>query len=257
LFSGTVSFHCENPGTNWPTDCAVKVATVDLGAAENYAILAKTAISTVPSSAITGDIGVSPIAATFMTGFSFTNGPGGDFSESSQVSPGRAYCIELFWTGRCGGLAVSDMFTTYNDVMGRDNADASRINLGAGILGENIAFGGASNPLTPGVYTFSTGVQINKEIFFDAGQDEDAVFIIQMAGSLIQKADVTLVGGAQAKNIFWAVAGFVDVDPGMHLEGILLVKTKVLFKTESSLNGRVLTQTRCDLQKATIKEPAE
>jgi hypothetical protein len=47
------------------------------------------------------------------------------------------------------------------------------------------------------------------------------------------------------------------VGAGAHMEGILLVKTAVLFETDSSLTGRVLAQTTCDLQSATIVEPAE
>ena len=43
---------------------------VNLGTAGNFVILAKSGISTVPTSAITGDIGVSPIDATAITGFS-------------------------------------------------------------------------------------------------------------------------------------------------------------------------------------------
>ena len=39
---------------------------VDLGTAGNYAILAKTGISTVPASVITGNIAVSPIAGAAM-----------------------------------------------------------------------------------------------------------------------------------------------------------------------------------------------
>jgi hypothetical protein len=40
------------------------------------------------------------------------------------------------------------------------------------------------------------------------------------------------------------------------MESILLVKTDDWFMTGSSLNGRVLAQTACNLQMATIKEPA-
>src|ERR1035437_222016 len=39
-------------------------ASVNLGTAGNFVILAKSGISTVPTSAITGDIGVSPIDST-------------------------------------------------------------------------------------------------------------------------------------------------------------------------------------------------
>jgi hypothetical protein len=41
------------------------------------------------------------------------------------------------------------------------------------------------------------------------------------------------------------------VGASAHLEGTLLVKTDVTFKTSSSLNGRILAQTACVLQDAT------
>ena len=83
------------------------------------------------------------------------------------------------------------------------------------------------------------------------------IFIIQSTGNLVQVAntDVILTNGALAKNIFWQLAGHVVVGEKAHLEGILLVKTDVLFETKSSLNGRVLAETACNLQMATITEP--
>ena len=59
---------------------------VNLGLAGQYAILAAAGVSTVPPSTITGNIGVSPIAATAMTGFSLTLDPSGLFSTSDQVT---------------------------------------------------------------------------------------------------------------------------------------------------------------------------
>src|SRR3989339_1670007 len=50
-------------------------APVNLGTAGNFVILTKSGISTVPSSAITGDIGVSPIDQTAITGFSLILDP--------------------------------------------------------------------------------------------------------------------------------------------------------------------------------------
>jgi hypothetical protein len=145
------------------------------------------------------------------------------------------------------------METAYTNAAGRLNPDAARINLGGGILGG--VYGGADDPLTAGVYTFDTNVDIAENIFF-AGNATD-IFIFQMTGDLLQTAnkDMILSDGALAKNIFWQVAGKVVVGAGAHLEGILLVKTEVLFKTGSSLNGRVLAQTACDLQVATISQP--
>jgi hypothetical protein len=158
--------------------------------------------------------------------------------------------------------AISAMELAYTDAAGRPNPniDGTRINFGDGLLGG--AYGGATNRLTPGVYTFGTDVNIREQIFF-AGTHND-VFIIQINGNLKQDAYKQVVLEAAnsgdptnkplAKNIFWQVSGMVTVGAGAHMEGILLVKTAVTFETGSSLNGRVLTQTACSLQKATVVE---
>jgi hypothetical protein len=240
---------------------AVTFATADdqvnLGSAENYVILTKTGITTVPDSVITGDIGVSPIAATAMTGFSLIMDSGGDFSTSSQLhGTGMAFAAD--YAGPIATrltTAVSDMETAYTDAAGRPNTDDARTNLGAGILGG--IFGGDTGKLTPGVYTFGTDVEIAADIYFEGTGAATDVFIIQMTGNLLQTANtkMTLSNGALAKNIFWQVAGEVVVGEGADIQGVLLVKTAVTFKTKSSMSGRVLAQTACTLQVATMTGP--
>jgi hypothetical protein len=236
---------------------AVVEQPVNLLSAENYVILTKSGISTVPDSVITGDIAVSPIAATAITGFSLTMDSGNEFSKSAQVV-GKAFAATYAPPIPAHlSTAVSEMEAAYTDAAGRPNADADRKNIGEGVLGGD--FGGPDAPLTPGVYTFGSGVTIGGDITFEGtGIDTEDVFIIQITGKLIQTAniDVTLSNGALAKNIFWQVADEVLVGKGAHLQGILLAQTSVLFETGSSLNGRVLAQTACDLQVATITEPA-
>jgi hypothetical protein len=228
---------------------------VDLGFAADYVILTKTGISTVPDSVITGDIPVSHIAAEAMTGFSFTADPStGTFSASSQIT-GKAWAANYIApTPATLTTAVGAMETAYTDAAGRVNPDAARINYGGGLLGGD--FGGATDKLTPGVYTFTTDVLISGDIHFN-GSDID-IFIIQITGNLNQDAnyDVILEGGALAKSIFWQVAGAVTVGAGAHMEGVLLVKTHVVFETLSSMSGRILSQTACTLGMATITEPA-
>jgi hypothetical protein len=233
--------------------------TVDLGFAEDYVILTKTGISTVPNSVITGDIAVSPIAATAMTGFSLSADSTNVFSTSTPQLTGQAFAANYANpTPAKLTTAVGAMETAYTDAAGRLNADGARINLGNGILGGLDDDGVIeNNSLTPGVYTFNTGdVTIAGDISFIGNADD--IFIIQITGDLqeIDGVTVHLANGALAKNIFWQVAGKVLVGAGAHMEGILLVKTNILFETESSMNGRVLAQTRCDLQKATITQPA-
>jgi hypothetical protein len=229
-----------------------------LGGADKYVILAKTGISTVPTSAITGNIAVSPIAAGAITGFSLTLDSAGQSSTSDQVV-GKATAASYGGAAATAlTTAVSAMETAYTDAAGRPNIDAARINLGTGALRGD--FGCATHPLTPGVYTFGTDVTIDAGIFFE-GTDTD-ILIIQIAVDLIQAdgVSVTLVAAPdsatvpKAENIFWQVVGKVVVGAGAHMEGILLVQTDVLFKTGSSPNGRILSQTACNLQMATITE---
>jgi hypothetical protein len=61
------------------------VTAVNLGTAGDFAILAKTGISTVPTSVITGDIGVSPATGATMAGFSLSSDLSATFSTSTQV----------------------------------------------------------------------------------------------------------------------------------------------------------------------------
>jgi hypothetical protein len=219
-------------------------ATVDLGTANNYVILAKTGITNVVDSAVTGHIAVWPIDASAMTGFDFTADSTKKFSTSDQVT-GKAYAFsDAPPTPGILGTAVGDMMTAYDDAAGRSISDAARNNLAAGQL--------AGQTLTPGVYKFTTGVVLSGDITFDG----TGVYIIQIAGTLSQAANMKIIlsGDAEANQIFWQVAGAVTVGAGAHMEGILLAKTAVTFITGSSLNGRVLTQTACNLQKATITQ---
>jgi hypothetical protein len=236
-----------------------KIANVTLGDAGDYVILAKTGISTVANSIIKGDIAVSPIAGEAMTGFGLEMDLDKQFSTATQVI-GKAFASNYNApTPTNLTTAVSDMEAAYTDAAGRPNSNATRINLGGGILGDT--FGGETAKLTPGVYTFGTSVILTGDIYFEGsglgeGEGDTDVFIIQIAENLIQAAhyNVVLSNGALAKNIFWQVAGHVVVGAGAHMEGILLVKTDISFGTLSSLNGRVFAQTACNILMATITE---
>jgi hypothetical protein len=235
---------------------------VYLGTAANYAILTKSGISTVPTSVITGNIGVSPVVSTAITGFSLTES--GTFSESIQiVGGGKAYAADYGDnTASLLTVAVLSMETAYNDAAGRNTkeledgtttttTEGEKLNYGAGLIGGE--YGGSSSPLTPGVYTFASDILINADLFFSGS----GIFIIQMTGGLTMGANIrmTLEDGAKAENIFWQVAGRAMVGAGAHMEGILLVKGGVTFVTGSTLNGRILGQSLCAVQMATITQP--
>lgn len=222
-------------------------APVLLGAAGNYAVLAKAAISTVPASTITGDIGVSPAAATYMTGFSLVADATNVFSTSPQIV-GKAYAADYAVpTPSNLTTAVSNMEAAYTDAASRPTPNF--LELGTGNIG--------GKTLAPGLYKWTSTVTIPADVVIFGGAKD--VWIFQTTGDLSMSAAkrVTLGGGALAKNIFWQVAGKATFGAGSHFEGILLCKTEVTAQTGATMNGRILAQTQVALQQATITQPAQ
>jgi hypothetical protein len=224
---------------------ALGPAPVSLGTAGNFVVLAKTAISSVPSSVVTGDLAVSPAAATFITGFSLVADSTNVFASSPQVT-GKIYAADYAVpTPSNLTTAVSNMEAAYSDAAGRSNPDF--LELGTGNIG--------GKTLAPGLYKWTSSVSIPADVVFAGGAND--VWILQTTGDLTMDAakHVTLSGGALAKNIFWQVAGIASFGAGSHFEGIVLAKTDIKLLTSASMNGRALSQTQVVLQQATLTQP--
>ncbi len=220
-------------------------APVLLGAAGNFVILSKTGISTVPASAVTGDIGVSPAAATYLTGWSLVADASNVFSTSSQLT-GRAYAANYMPpTPSILTTSVLDMQGAFTDAASRPNPDFTELATGN--------LGGLT--LVPGLYNWTSTVTIPTNITIAGGAND--VWIFQTTGDLKMTGakSVILSGGAQAKNVFWEVAGKVIIGANAHFEGILLCKTDVTMQTGSTMKGRILSQTHVALQKTTLTGP--
>ena len=218
---------------------------VNLGTATNYAILAESGISTVPTSAITGSLGISPAAATFITGFSLIADSTNVFSTSPQVT-GKVYAADYAVpTPSDLTTAIADMQLAFTDAAGRA---PNVTELGAGSIG--------GMNLAPGVYQWGTGLLIPTDITL-TGTASD-VWIFQVAQNLTMSSGtkILLAGGAQSKNIFWQIAGLVDLGTTAHCEGVILTQTSVTLRTGASINGRLLAQTAVNLDSSSVVEPA-
>jgi hypothetical protein len=221
---------------------------VNLGSAGNYAILAKSGISAVPPVAVTGNLGVSPIGATAITGFSLILDGTDTFATSSQVT-GKVYASDYASPTPANlTAAVSDMQTAFTDAAGRTLPDHTE--LGSGNIG--------GMTLAPGLYKWSTDVTIPSDVTLSGGPTD--VWIFQIAGNLTMAGakSVTLGGGAQAQNIFWQVAGGVGVDIGTtsQFEGIVMSVAGINVQTGASIQGRLLAQTAVTLDANAVTEPA-
>ena len=218
---------------------------VNLGTAGNFVILTKSGISTTGTTSIVGDIGVSPIDSTAITGFGLIADSSNQFSTSSLVT-GKAYAADYAPpTPTTMTTAVSDMQTAYTDAAGRTLPDATE--LGAGNIG--------GMTLAPGLYKWGTGVTIPTDVTLSGSSTDVWIFQIAQTLDISSAAKVILSGGAQAKNIFWQVAGQATLGTTSVFNGNILGQTAIVLNTGATLNGRALAQTAVTLDANAVTAP--
>ena len=214
-------------------------APVDLASAGTFAILSKSGVTDVYRSDVTGDVAASPITGaaidltcTEVAGTIYTVNAAGPACR--VVDPVRLTAT------------VGDMETAYSDAAGRTTPDV--LNAGAGEIG--------GLTLVPGLYKWTSNVSISNDVTLSGGPND--VWIFQIAGNLREASatNVTLIGGAQAKNVFWQTAGAVAIGTTAHFEGTILSKTMIAMKTHASINGRLFAQTAVTLEMNTVVKPA-
>jgi hypothetical protein len=211
---------------------------VDLGSAGKFVILAKSGISNVPTSTITGDIGVSAISSTAITGFPLTMDSTNKFATTAQVN-GKVYAAD--YAAPTPGMlttAISDMEAAYTNAANAFPPTHSE--LGAGILV-------AGTTLTSGIYKWTTGLSITGDITLSGSASD--VWIFQISGILTtaSSSKILLSGGAHASNIFWQVAGYTQLGTDSSFNGVILDQTAIHLLTGAFLNGRAFAQTAVTL----------
>ena len=239
---------------NPPNPDGLGPAPVDLGsasdpaAAGSYVLLAKTAITNVTGSSITGgNLGLSPAAASFITGFSLIADPTNVYSTSASVVPPAKVYASNYAVPTPANLttAVLDMQAAYSDAASRTDPDF--LNLASGEIG--------GETLVPGLYRWGTGVTIPTDVTLAGGANDVWIFQISNDLDLSAATNVILSGGAQAKNIFWQVAGEVTIHANGHFEGIIMSQTGITLQTTATLHGRALAQTMVAIDNNAITAP--
>ena len=235
------------PTTTSPTTITTTVlAPVPLGTADNFVILSKSGISTTGTTSIIGDIGVSPAAATYITGFGLIMDASNQFSISSLVT-GKVYAPDYAVpTPTNMTTAVKDMQTAYTNAAGRTAPTATE--LGAGNIG--------GMTLAPGLYKWGTGVTIPADITLSGGVNDVWIFQIGQTLTVGDGVHINLSGGAQAKNIFWQVAGQTTLGTMSVFNGNILCQTVIVLNNSATLNGRALAQTAVTLIASAVVMPA-
>jgi hypothetical protein len=189
------------------------IATVNLGTASSFGVLAGSTVTNTGPSVINGDLGVSP--GTAVTGF-----PPGIVTGAEHVADGVA------------GGAQLDLTTAYNDAAGRSPS---------GSVGPFI---GAGQTLDPGVYNASTSLDVGGSLTLDAHGDPNAVFIFQVGSTLVtdSASSIRLTGGAQACNVFWQVGSSATLGTHSGFQGSILALTSITVTTGDTIIGRALAR---------------
>ncbi len=237
----------QNPNGAGPAPVELGAAT-DLASAGAYVLLAKTGITNVTGSMITGGhLGVSPAPAAAITGFALTAHATNVFATSASVAaPWQVYAAN-YTTPTPENLtaAVLGMEAAYTDAMGRTSPDF--LNEASGNLG--------GLTLAPGLYRWGSAVTIPTELTLDGGATDVWIFQISNDLDLSAATRVTLSGGAVPANVVWAVAGEVVIHENAHFEGVVLAQTGVTLQTGASLLGRAYAQSLIALDDNAVTAP--
>ena len=237
----------------------------NLGEAGRFVILASQTITnttgSLGDSAISkGDLGITDQARSYYHGFT-TLGSQGGFAEltnglsygTDDVNP-SPFPYPLHYATP----VVGQQWTTTAAMLTQSKTD----------LGVAYTFLGATNPtaatqvcptqlatqvLTPGVYATASNVAITGgDLTLDAQSNANAVWIFSIGGTLTTGApggNIILANGAQAKNVYWRVAGngtagtAIASVAGTHFYGNVLSWDQIAVSDGVNITGRLYSVT--------------
>lgn len=241
-----------------PTGATCSSAScVNLGTAANYVILDEATVTFTPvattttTPTITGNIGLSPAAASYITGFSLVADATNTFSRSTQVT-GKIYASDYAPPTPANlTTAVADKNTAYTAAAGMALAGGGQTTAcpGAG------AFGNLT--ITPGVYKCAVNVGIATATNLTLTGSATDVWVFEITGTLTQAAatQVTMAGGALPQNVFWQVSNGVSIGSNAHIEGVIMSATNIQLITGATVKGRLLARTGVLMDSNTVTQP--
>lgn len=209
---------------------AQPLAPVELGSTSGYALLAGSLITNVPTSKVTGDVGLSPAAGSAITGFGLTEITGSIYTVDA-TGPGGSIMSPVLLTAAKGDLTIA-----YNEAAARTPVPTGPfLNPGSGDMG--------GLTLVPGLYKFTSNALITGSNLTLSGSATD-VWIFQIAAALNMQngLHIVLAGGARASNIFWQVGSSATIGTTCIFKGTILAAQSITVGTGSTVDGRLLAQ---------------
>ncbi len=214
--------------TTWNVTPTTPLLPVTLGLTSGFAILSYAGISNTGPTVVTGNIGVSPLAGSYITGLGLPNVVGTMYGVDAS-GPAGSIAFPSMLT-----VAMGDVTIAYNDAAGR-TVDP---------IGVSGNLGGRT--LYSGLYKSNGSLEISaSDLTLDAQGDINAVWIFQIASNfnMTSGRQIFLTGGAKASNVFWQTGSAATFGTTCKMKGTILAYTNITFATGASLEGRALART--------------
>lgn len=186
---------------------ALAAASVNLGAATSFAVLAGTTITNTGATTIKGDVGLDP--GTAVTGFTTVTLDGAQHLADAVALD-----------------AKNALVTAYNDAAGATPVTKVATELGG-------------TTLKPGVYASDT-LGLTGTLTLDG----EGLYIFQAASTLITapNSEVALINGASACNVYWQVGSSATFDTSTTFKGTIMALTSIALNKGVTLQGRALAR---------------
>jgi hypothetical protein len=211
---------------------------VVMGTSANYVLLAESAITDIPTSAVTGNVGLSPgtgagigITCSEVTGVIQS-------ADAAGPLPCRVTAPSTLTT------AIGDMGTAYTDAAGRA---PDYTEFGAGNIG--------GRNLGPATYFWSSALLIPSTVYLTGGPNDVWIFQVAQGLTVASGVQIVLLGGALPKNIYWQVFAAANLNTTSVFKGNIISSTSVVMKTGASITGRLLAGTGITLDQNVVTAP--
>jgi hypothetical protein len=188
-----------------------------LGAAGSFAVLGASTVTNTGPTVVTGDLGLSP--GSSITGF-----------------PPGIVVGTIHQTDTAAANAQAAANTAFN-ALAAQSCD----------FGPFAPTDLAGQTLTPGVYCYSSSVQISSGgiLTLDAQGNSNAVWVFKIGSTLttVSGASVVLINGAQSCNAFWQVGSSATLGTTTNFAGNVIALASITLATGAQTTGRALALT--------------
>ncbi|HVL04290.1 MAG TPA: ice-binding family protein, partial [Acidimicrobiales bacterium] len=187
-------------------------APVELGTAGSFAVLAGQGVTNTGPTTVNGNLGTSPNPSVTGAGLTVN----GTIHRADAVA----------------AQAQADTTVAYDSAAGRTPVTVVATELG-------------NQNLKAGVYSSATGTfEITGTLTLDAEGDPNAVFIFQMASSLVtaSSSNVNIINAGTSCNVFWQVGSSATLGTFSTFRGTILALASITVTTGVTIDGRALAR---------------